>query len=674
LCCALCAACGPEYVKIGAPASEAPDSVAPLADLGAPSPDGGPGVDGSVDQVWGDSGVAGGDGAAKDACLVPTRCDVTFSYPRGAEQRVELFGDFNGWSSGVPMTAVSGDWQTVVSGLAHGQQLAYKFVIDGTRWVNDPHNPRRSSDGFDNSLLEVRCPNPCGAPDGGGADSAASGDGAGPAQPFDWRDAVMYFVLLDRFADGDPANNRAEAGVETAANYQGGDLAGLRQKIEDGYFDALGVNVLWLSSPLDAPDGRYPGVDGHDYTGYHGYWPVELDRIEARLGDRALLQQTIRAAHDRGLRVVLDYVMNHVHETSSLWQTHPDWFWPRWFSGRDCVCGQQCSWDAEPDRLRCWFMPYLPDFDFGNPAARQASVQNALQWITDLEIDGYRLDAVKHIDPAWLADLRAGINQLGLPRQFYLVGETFTDDRQLLRAYVDPATKLDGQFDFPLRAALVRTILRREGSLRELESFVAGNVGFYGPSAVMGTFLGNHDLPRAIHLAEDPPQFGAWDSGKARAWYDRPRQPTAAAPYQRLAVAFAALLTLPGLPLIYYGDEVGLAGGGDPDNRRPMPWSGISVPQQQLLQTVGKLVAIRRAHPALSRGTPQQLWLGDDVLAYRMRHGADELVVVLNRSDSDQAIQLPAGSYTDLLRGATFSASLTAPARAALILEPGSAP
>lgn len=512
-------------------------------------------------------------------------------------------------------------------------------------------------------------------PDLGGVDSlpddSAPGEGTQPT-PFDWTGGVMYFVLVDRFLDGDSGNNNPVAGAEQAANFQGGDLAGVLARLKDGYFSKLGVNVLWLSSPLDAPDGKYAGKDGHDHTGYHGYWPRELDQVEARIGDLSLLKQVVSEAHARGVRIVLDYVMNHVHDTSSIYKSNPGWFWPLDVGGKQCICGQGCSWSA-PEGLRCWFDPFLPDFDFTSAPARSFSVGNALKWIKDTGIDGYRLDAVKHIEETWLTDLRTRIQaEVVQPGQrFYLVGETFDGDPTVLKPFIDPQTKLDGQFDFPLRAQLVKVILMRQGSFNDLEVFLAGNEGFYGAGALMGTFLGNHDLPRAIHLAEDTPQFSEWDTGKSRAWSNQPGQPSYDRPYQRLAVAFTALLTLPGLPTIYYGDEIGLAGAGDPDNRRMMTWSGTSADQDGLRDHLTRLIGLRRAHPALRGGTRQQVWIAADVYAYRMSAGSDALTVVLNRSDSEQTIQLSGTTpLTDLLAGGSFiPSSIKVPARSSLVLQ-----
>jgi len=653
--------CDPEGVEAVPPAADS-------AGEATGAPDAGPGADVAISNDGSDEDAAPGDtGPVPDACGIPQSCAVSFSYPKGGESKVELFGDFNSWSSGVPMQLLGSTWQTSMV-LNHGQTVLYKFVLDGTTWVPDPANPKRSSDGNNNSVLDVTCPSTCG--DAGPApDSAPAPDGGGPTS-FDWRDGVMYFVLLDRFHDGNPNNNKPEQNVKTPANWHGGDLQGLLDKIKASYFKDLGINVIWISSPVDAPDGKYAGTDGEDYTGYHGYWPTDLTKVEERLGDLNLLKQVVAEAHKQDIRVVMDYVMNHVHENSPVYAQNKSWFWSLTFNNKSCVCGQGCSWDFDPDRLRCWFMPYLPDFDFTNGAARSYSVSNAIKWLQDTGVDGYRLDAVKHIELSWLTDLRAQVNQTLPGTKFYMVGETFTNSKSLLKQYIDPASKLDGQFDFPLRAELVRVILMRQGSFNDLESFLGGNDGYYGAGAIMGTFLGNHDLPRSINMAEDYPQFGDWDSGKSKAWYNQPTQPSYDKPYQRLAVGFTALLTLPGIPLVYYGDEVGLAGGGDPDNRKPMPWSGLSTDQTWLRSHVTKLTKIRAAHPALRYGTRQQQWVAQDVYAYSMTHGSDKVIVVLNRSDSQQSIFLPGTSYKDLLTGATVSASsVSISARSSLVLQ-----
>jgi glycosidase len=512
--------------------------------------------------------------------------------------------------------------------------------------------------------------------DGGYKGDGVKPTGDGSVQPgkFDWHDGIMYFVLLDRFLDGDATNNSQVAGCESQTNYQGGDLAGVLKKLKDGYFEQLGVNVLWLSSPVDAPETKWPGrlsgtttSDGHNYTGYHGYWPVELDKIEGRLGDLTLLEQVVTEAHNRGIKVLLDYVMNHVHIDSSVWTNHQDYFW----NNPSCLCGNGpgCNWDPKDGGTKCWFDPFLPTFNFTNAAARAYSVGDAMSWITKAKVDGYRLDAIKQVEMSWLTDLRSRLNK-EVTGRFYLIGETFDGNRDLIKSFVDPTTKLDGQFDFPLRAAVVRIVLMRQGGMGDLDSFLASNDSYYGANAIMGTFLGNHDLPRTIHLAEDTPQFGEWDTAKDRAWTNQPSLPGAASAFERLGLGFAVLMTLPGIPMIYYGDEIGMAGAGDPDNRKMMTWSGTTTNQDNLRTKISKLIQIRRQHAALRQGTRQKITATTDLYVYKMVKGTDALIVAINRSDSEQSFSLTGSTFTDLLTGESIPAgTVKVPARSARILQ-----
>ena len=615
-----------------------------------------------------DAGVPN-DGPKPDACGTPSSCGVVFKYPKGSESSVDLRGDFNTWGK-TAMTA-SGSWWKATVTLKHGAKAKYKFFIDGTKWVKDPNNPADDGAPDYNSVLTVACPASC--TDGGTItpdQGTTTPDQGSTPGAFDWRDAVMYFVLLDRFNNGDTSNDKKENGVETPANWQGGDLAGLLAKLKSNYFSNLGVNAIWISSPVDAPDGKYAGVDKHDYTGYHGYWPTKLTKVEERLGTLTLLKQVVAEAHKQGIKVVMDYVMNHVHKNSPTYASNKSWFWDLNYSGKTCVCGIGCSWDTSPDNLRCWFMPYLPDFNFKNAAARKFSIDNAIKWIKDTGVDGYRLDAVKHIEMSWLTDLRTQVNALGLKNKFYMVGETFTYQKNVLKPYIDPKTKLDGQFDFPLREKLVNIILRRQSNFYDLDTFLNANDGYYGSGAIMGNFIGNHDLPRSIHLAEDSPVFGSMDGGKSKSWYTNLKEPNYAKPYERLGVAFTALMTLQGVPLIYYGDEIGLAGGGDPDNRRFMKWSGLSSHQTKLKAHVAKLGKIRAANSALRRGVRKERWKENDVYAYSMTHGSNVVYVVLNRSDSSKTIKLPGTSLTDQLTGSKVTASsVTVGARSSMVLK-----
>jgi glycosidase len=627
-------------------------SVALLA--GCPAAQDGPGDDdvGDDDAPPTDAGVPD----AYPTCENPMpTCTLTIGYD-GAGTDVELHGDFadDGWTAGVSM-ARNGDRWEVTLDVADEQVIVYKFVVDGA-WIPDPANPRTSPDGYggQNSVVRAEC-DQCPEP---------------PA--IDWRDSILYFVMIDRFANGE-AGNDDPLGLEDAADYQGGDMVGLIERIESGYFADLGVNTLWITSPFDNADGSGIGTDAHLYSGYHGYWPKDLDAVEARAGTEADLERLVEVAHQHGLKIIVDYVMNHVHSESPVYVEHQDWFWPNTNgSGGNCVCGGGCSWDDSTQRKRCWFTDYLPDFDFNNGDARRWSVQNAIAWAKRVGLDGFRLDAVKHIEDSWLLDLRGRLSgEVEEEQRFYLVGETYTGDRDLIKYYVQPDTMLDGQFDFPLRANVLATILRRSGSMNDLVAFLDSNAAFYGAGSVMSTFIGNHDVPRVIHIAEDTPQFGDWDGGRDRAWTNRPSLPGSPNPFERVAVAYTLLMTTPGIPLIYYGDEIGMPGAGDPDNRRFMQWDGYSDDQVWLRDRIAGLAKARAAHASLRRGTRQSLGSSNDVYTYAMTGEGDQVYVVLNRGDdAEPATGLPAGSYRDLVTGETVSAPMQVPPRTGLVLAP----
>ncbi len=447
----------------------------------------------------GGTGSTGGGGGVDAGPTLPScddslkRCGVVFTYPAGNEQSVEVRGDFatDGWSKGVAMTKSGSTWSATVP-LPWGQPVQYKFVLDGTNWVLDPGNTNTGTQGgVTNSLFAAtQCPTDytCAAPDV-------------PPGVFDWRDAVLYYVFVDRFNDGDPSNNCSVAGVETAANYHGGDWKGVTAKIQSGYFTALGVNTLLITDVVENYTGSGAGSDGHQYSAYHGYWPSDLSTAEHCFGTEADLKALVDAAHAANLKVLLDYAMVHVHINSTVYQQHPSWFWPLSFNGGNCICDDNgvCPWNSAGQR--CWFTSYLPHWNYTNPGARAYSVANVVDWVKRIGFDGIR--ARRHQAHRPVVDDRPAHARCSrrcspsrTPRQrFYMVGETYDFGNQgFIKSFIDPATKLDGQFDFPLRRVLLQATVRGAEPMSNLSSFMDGNDGFYGANAVMSTWIGNHDL------------------------------------------------------------------------------------------------------------------------------------------------------------------------------------
>ncbi|RJO68565.1 MAG: hypothetical protein C4523_07410 [Myxococcales bacterium] len=500
------------------------------------------------------------------------------------------------------------------------------------------------------------------------------------AAPFDWRDGAMYFVLTDRFKDGDSRNNAPtqDSQLDYKANWQGGDFAGVIDKIEDGYFTDMGINVLWISSPVMNTQGAFWGSDGHKYTGYHSYWPIStgwadefslpgVQPIEPHFGSLDEFKALVEAAHARGIRVIADFVANHVHSDSPVYTQHINESEP-WFNWDGAPgTGYVCGWERP---IECWFADYLPDFDYRSLEVMKLVMNHAVWLIRETGIDGFRLDAVKHMVLDFSQTLRAEIDAKidtvdGI--RFYMVGETFTGEgdgaKQTIKAYVGRQL-LDGQFDFPLFWMAVKAFLRQETGLDGLRGFMDGNDGYYGPDAVMSNFMGNHDVARALSHAAG--QIGdLWGNGaKEQGWSNPPQAPGGSDAYKKLRQAWTFLFTQNQIPLVYYGDEIGMPGAGDPDNRRFMRFGGdLSANERATLEHVRKVGQARRRHAALRTGQRQTLKVDGTYWAYVMKSGDDKVLVIFNRGNSRTETLnvgqsgMADGTYKDIFGGRTITVS-----------------
>ena len=495
------------------------------------------------------------------------------------------------------------------------------------------------------------------------------------AERFEWTDGLLYFAFLDRFQNGDPSNDAPAPSVADQANYRGGDLAGLRAALDDGYFERLGVRTLWLSPLEPNPATGYLGQNGRTYSGYHGYWPVAPRAVQPRFGTVAQLKDLVAAAHRRGLRVVTDLLLNHVHEDHPYWTAHRQ---DGWFNvSGACVCGEaNCGWEAR--RLDCWFTRYLPDLDWRSAAVADAYEADARFWLDEVGVDGFRLDAVKHLELTGSRSMRGVVQGLSASggQDYLLLGETFAGEteRSLVAQWLKPGL-LDGQFDFPLYWRLV-DVFARGDSLRRLDEGVRDSLAAYPASARMSPFLGNHDVPRFASIAAGQVEVDPL----AQAWGARPADVAPPAAQAKLALAFTFLLTAPGVPLLYYGDELGLMGTGDPDNRRPMKWGALDPGEAAQLARVQALGSARARSLALRRGDFRTLLVEDDVWVYQREAGNEAAFVALNRGAGARQLQVqaagqaaaaPSRTYRDALSG--LEVTLGGPTAQPLTLAGGAA-
>ena len=416
---------------------------------------------------------------------------------------------------------------------------------------------------------------------------------------------VLYSLMIDRFHNGNKANDWKMNSPEVLdiVDYQGGDIAGITQKIKEGFFTELGINTIWISpitqNPWDAWGmNKFPNGNKYDntktytkFSGYHGYWPIFTTEVEKRFTTEEELHEMLAVAHEHGLNVILDYVANHMHINSPTLQAHPDWH-------TDSILpdGRRNFelWDEA--RLTTWFDVHIPTLDLERPEVCSPMTDSALVWLDKFAFDGFRHDACKHIPLNYWRELGAKMKQRYPNRHIWMIGETYGDP-SLIGSYVKSGM-LNSQFDFNIYHTAIDVLGKPEQSLQKMHETVMQSLAAYGSHHTMGNISGNHDKCRFISLAGGAV---SWNENDKAAGWEREIGVTADGNPEKEEQAYKAAmllevinLTIPGVPCIYQGDEYGEAGANDPDNRHMLKFNGLSERQQQFRNEVQQLVQLRR--------------------------------------------------------------------------------
>jgi glycosidase len=462
------------------------------------------------------------------------------------------------------------------------------------------------------------------------------------------QDDVIYLIMPDRFANGDPTNDEpTEApGSHDRSKpraYHGGDLLGIQNHLP--YLRDLGVTTLWLT----------PIVKNGATQDYHGYGAVDLYAVDPHLGSLKDYQDLVAAAHQQRMKIFFDAVPNHVGPKHP-WVSNPPQ--PNWFHGTlqhhlDSFSPLKGAFYGKPGNpaigndpfeslidphtplsmkrnlTEGWFFGILPDMNTENPAVAQYLLQNSIWWAETSGLDGYRVDTFPYVGRKFWAEWHAGLHRL-YP---YLttIGEVFHPDPSVtsfwgggVKRYDGIDSRLSTVFDFPMFFAL-RDVLLRNAPAGRIADVLWHDALYLHPDALV-PFFANHDVPR----------FASAEGSSAA----------------RLKLAFGLTMTLRGIPQIYYGDEIGMPGGGDPDNRRDFPggWtgdpmdafaqSGRTHDQQEIFSYVQSLLRFRREHPALRGG---HLWhLASDDFSYVFLRESEEerLVIAFNNSGQPKEVRI----------------------------------
>lgn len=449
------------------------------------------------------------------------------------------------------------------------------------------------------------------------------------------RGAVIYQIFPERFASGDDSLTPPDAmpwdAMPTRTGFQGGDLAGIANHLD--HLEELGVDMIYLNPIFASPSN-------------HRYDTADYYTVDPALGDNDAFDALVKAAHERGIKIMLDVSLNHVHPTFAGFQDliekgpnsgYANWFdvteYPPHIKYRPDLVDDNPFWSVRIPELAeatgmdvipvssgpmlsatydSWYgVPEMPRVDLQHAPAREYMVDVAAHWIANHNIDAWRMDVVRYIDHDFWLDVRQAVHKVR--PDAYLLAEVMGDSRRWLRG-----DEFDATMNYTFREMCLDFFGRRAINAEE---FVAGylrTLAMYSPAVteVSHNLLSSHDTARFLHLAEEDEQ--------------------------RLLLATAFQLTTPGAPGLYYGDELPLTGGEDPDCRRTFDWDRVDGPHHAAVRGLGQL---RRHHEALRTGSITMLPIVDQCVSF-VRTGANEnLFVAINNGATKVELGVDPGHH-----------------------------
>jgi neopullulanase len=460
---------------------------------------------------------------------------------------------------------------------------------------------------------------------------------------------VVYLIMPDRFANGDPTNDEPSnaPGSHDRSKpraYHGGDLRGIRDRLS--YLKDLGATTLWLT----------PVVKNGAAEDYHGYGAVDLYGIEPHLGTLKDYQELVAEAHRQRMKILFDIVPNHVGPRHP-WVTNPPL--ANWFHGTPqqhtnstssldgSFYGQTKDQSSGHDRFEFivdphaparfsrgltegWFFGLLPDLNTENPVVAQYLLENSIWWAESSGLDGYRVDTFPYVSrPFWS---RWSVSLRRIYPRLMTIGEVFHPDPSVTSFFAGGQKRYDGMdtgvttvFDYPLYFTLRDVLLRGAPTGRIVD--ILRHDSLYVQPEDLVTFFANHDVPR----------FASAEGSSV----------------PKLKLAFALTLTLRGIPQLYYGDEIGMTGASDPENRHDFPggWSedrqnaftqsGRTPEQQEIFGYVQTLLRLRREHAALSNGKLWHLAANESSYVFLRETEEESVLVAFNNSATQRDLRIP---------------------------------
>jgi neopullulanase len=456
-------------------------------------------------------------------------------------------------------------------------------------------------------------------------------------------DDVIYLIMPDRFANGDrgndaPADSPPEANDrKNPRGYHGGDFRGIINQLE--YLKDLGITAIWLTPWYD----NWNGVNKCDRpwcpnTYYHGYHAIDYYAVEDRFGDMAMLRELVDRAHALGIKVIQDQVANHVG-SRHFWVTDsplPDWFHGTLANhtlnkfNNSALLSPHATQEEVRNTLDGWFNDDLPDMNQEQPEVARYEIQNALWWLGMTGVDGVRQDTIQYMPRFFIRDLSEALHNQ-YPRM-WMVGEVFERDAAHTAFFIGGHrgrdgidTKLDSVFDFALWNASLQ-VFTNKLPMRAVRDQLKYDALYPDPLKIT-TLQNNHDTTRFMSL-ESATLEGAM-----------------------LHMAFT--LSVRGIPQLYYGEEIAMEGGHDPDNRRDFPGGfpgdsrsaftaqGRKASEQRMFDWTRDWIRLRREHSAIRTGALIDLFYDDHAYVFARQDKNETVIVAINRAEKEKELVVP---------------------------------
>jgi len=572
-----------------------------------------------------------------------------------------LRGTHNGWAEGDLITTSSGTNQLEIcrnftAGDANGGP---RFKVDPNGgWGDAFPTADQAASGWTKIIINTgtrtlvstttNLGNNCAVSTSSSAISSAINSSSSQATADDFRARTMYFVFVDRFANGNTANDngsnpattstlKSSGGQSEWKKYWGGDIAGLISRLD--YLQSLGVSAIWVTPLVD-------NINVGNEGGYHGYWARDFYSVDEHLGDWALVDELDAQMEARGMKLVLDIALNHSnqddqYEFGALYREGAfltDFASGKgsWYHANGAIsdCGDtnpattcNAEWD-DPWSFRNKSLFNLTDFNHGtssNSIADQYLIDAALKWM-DHGVDAFRIDAIKHIEPSFINRFSAAVR--AKKADTYIFGEWYNAGAgdALSMSFLNERRGSE-LLDFKLRDAIENAIAGNI-TMVNLSSHISSRPGamnnFEDQQAI---FLDNHDATRtSVYLQTTGTTNRGAGKGMAKSFADA-----------RQNLGMALVMTLPGVPTIYYGTEQNSTWftanddgqvGHDPYNREQQPSFSQTTPAYTL---IGSLANLRKNSIAIQRGTYAERWATADILVFQRQEGSDCAVVAVNR-------------------------------------------